>query len=96
MRLLIAQGPGYYGVNARMITEITARKIAAVVGKPLPIEASDAMIWMTVNAEGNATTLVVTALLEGNTSAGFDTGWWEEGEKELDEIIREARKWSRS
>ena len=100
MRLLIAQGPGYYGVNIRAIDEATYERLLA----------KDEYAWEGDNADGscdgmtavmaqvNGTTMVMTehisefSAADGpqfeNHSVGFDTGWWEQGEAAIEEVLK--------
>jgi hypothetical protein len=99
MRLLIAQGPGYYGVNIRLIHETNAGvvktamlNLGGVKINPSDDKLVDVSLNMREEEEG-VTTLILTHTL-GNgeeVSTGFDTGWWAEGETAIEFVIRDAR-----
>lgn len=113
VRLLIAQGPAYYGINVRLIDEATYERLLAKTefgwrpDAPSDEGEFDAVIgafpdplpnWPGAPLRYELTTLIMTApiaelgfITNDNTvsaSVGFDTGWWNEGEKALDEVLK--------
>lgn len=93
MRLLIAQGPGFYGVNVRMITEATYERLLAKdeyswtsEGDPAEGRGNEgAMLAMTENG----TSLIMTESFDpGTETGGFDTGWWVEGQLAIEEVLK--------
>ena len=103
MRLLIAQGPGFYGVNIRIIDEATyERLLAKYEWKPedtidnsnfdsvhtiVPASDPDRKF---IDDPGGPTMLVMTQDIEPHEqfSVGFDSGWWEEGERAIEEALK--------
>ena len=81
MRYLIAQGPAYYGVNMRHLTDEQAEKVEAEMLKWSSVEKT-ANGEVRINSENN-TTIVLTA----PGMDGFDTGWWDEGEQVLARLL---------
>jgi hypothetical protein len=83
MRYLIAQGPGFYGVNIRQVPDDFEPKCGegwtVVTGgsEPQPV-------WV---ATFGQTSVILTPTVEDNASSGFDTGWWKEGEAALDAVM---------
>lgn len=97
MRLLIAQGPGYYGVNVRVIDEATYERLLAKeeyrwMADDLTSGDFDCVMGLLESTDdtNGKTILIMTRDFEEmqNHSAGFDTGWWSEGEKALDEALK--------
>lgn len=105
MRYLIAQGPGYYGVNIRQIDEATYERLlgkdeyawSSSVADPTDLTNGVHCAWQDPEINGGNTTMLfmtqeVTreAPHTGNVkpSTGFDTGWWDEGERALDEVLK--------
>lgn len=89
MRLLIAQGPGFYGVNIRIIDEETYERLLAKYDwKPEEVGGAE-FDSVGVGLE-NGTTLVITQDIEPHEkfSVGFDTGWWDEGEDAIKEALK--------
>jgi hypothetical protein len=84
MKYLIAQGPGYYGVNIREISDRQAADLVKQEGWA-PADQVEGADYVHIKVCGDGTCLIVAG--QGKRSAGFDTGWWDEGEKALDEAL---------
>jgi hypothetical protein len=86
---MIAQGPGFYGVNIRLISNDKAQE---VVERALELKWELVSVQATTPEEINGTlvnigapdgtTVIITPPVKGPSSAsnGFDTGWWDQGE----------------
>ncbi len=90
MRLLIAQGPGYYGVNIRILSD----EEGAAVEKVLDVEHTVPPDYPIMNFASSScgTSLILTGKIDIHQSNGFDTGWWSEGEAALNALMDEVRK----
>lgn len=84
MRYLIAQGPGYYGVNIQPIEDVAAgmavERYLLEHGGGVHIDGNQAIVGL---HEADGTSLILTPA----DMPGFDTGWWEEGEQALMKVL---------
>lgn len=86
MRLLIAQGPGYHGVNIRILSD----EEAAAIEPYMDTTASDANPITHLNSSEDGIMVMLTKKVDINTSAGFDTGLWAEGEAAINRMVETA------
>lgn len=100
MGLLIAQGPGYYGVNIRLIDEATYERLLAKDEyrwtSDDPNSGDFDCVMGSTGDDRDKTILIMTRSFEAierygaitSESAGFDTGWWEQGEAAIEEVLK--------
>ena len=86
MRLLIAQGPGFYGVNIRMINEATYERLLSKFEWTQQVGDGE---FDSVHTMIDETMLVMTQDIEPHEkfSIGFDSGWWTEGEQAIEKAL---------
>lgn len=95
MRYLIAQGPGYYGVNIRKVNEEDVKAIMHAMAdhNMMAEKIMDNTVDYTCQMD-DGTCLILTKPVHdepGTTvreAAGFDTGWWDEGNAAIAKVLK--------
>lgn len=85
MKLLIVQGPGYYGVNIRVITEEQASKMMIDLDGEACYDFEGVEFWQ--NDDG-AMVFICDLPKTPDVSTGFNTGWMVEGEALIDRLLK--------
>lgn len=88
---LIVQGPGYYGVNIRSLTEEEAVAVEAKLRELSRTDPDNERIHENTLGDGE----IMYAMPDGTTviltqANGFDTGWWDQGEAVIDQLLSPA------
>lgn len=85
MKYLIAQGPAYYGVEIRPLTDDEYDKVKADMNtRDVALGHNEGGGTYLIDQTDDGTLLILT------DSGGFDTGWREEGRKALAGALKTA------
>lgn len=86
MKMLIVQGPGYYGVNIRLIMDERAVEIGERLLEftPMSLDGTGPML---AQNEADGTIVILADAPTVESSTGFDTGWWKQGEEMLTALV---------